>query len=454
MVMKKTWFAPLLCAALPALSLLGCGQAADPAATAPSPEAEATTQTEAKAEGAASAVSGDLEIQYFVGGYGDAWWKEMIAEFTKAYPEVNVKESAGSKINEQMRPRWIQGNPPDLVYIDGAGANERQMVEDGQLMDLTEWLKTAKNVDGEPILDHVIAAPDAYDGGTYYSIPLVFGSWGTFYDAAWFEQNGWDAPTDYESFLAIGERIQATGVSPYIHTGMYPYYIQGGLLNPAIVSANGDDASILKDMAELKPGVFRHEAVARALAQLVELRDKGYIDASSIALNHTDSQIQWLQHKAAFIPVGLWLENEMKKDVPEGFEFGFVPSITQAKGGKYVASSYTNTIAIAKKAKNPEAAKAFIEFVFKKQAALRWAELTGALMNWKTDLDASQASDVVKSAMKFYTSDQTVVTPVAVIDKDVQKAIEDALVALLNGDITPEEWMERVEGTAEAVRNQ
>lgn len=401
--------------------------------------------------GNAAKISGDFEIQYFVGGYGDAWWKEVIAEFGEKYPDLNIKQSAGSKINEQMRPRWIQGNPPDVVYIDGAGSNEVQMVKDDQLLDITEWLSSAQNVDGEKLTDNLIAQAQDYDGKNF-TLPLVFGSWGTFYDTALFEKNGWTAPTDWESFLAVSEKIKQAGISPYIHTGKYPYYILGGLVNSGIVAENGGDPAIVNDIVALKEGVFKSEPVMRALDKLVVLRDKEYLDKSGLALNHTDSQIQWLQHKDAFIANGLWLENEMKKDIPDGFKFGFIPSVMQSQGGKYIAIPYTNTIAIAKKAKNPEAAKAFLEFVFTKQSAVRWAELTGAIMNYKADLNTSQASEVVKMAMGYFNSDNTVVAPVVVLDADVQKVEEDSTVALLDGKITPEEWADRMEKAAAKSR--
>jgi N-acetylglucosamine transport system substrate-binding protein len=57
----------------------------------------------------------------------------------------------------------------------------------------------------------------------------------------------------------------------------------------------------------------------------------------------------FLQNKDAFIVNGLWLPNEMAKDVPAGFDFGFIPSITQEAGGKVVANTSTATVAIAKK---------------------------------------------------------------------------------------------------------
>ncbi|RLM59956.1 extracellular solute-binding protein, partial [Halorubrum sp. Atlit-9R] len=139
-------------------------------------------------------LTGDFEIQYFHGGYGDQWWKKVIADFQAANPELTVKESGGPKINDQMKPRWIGGNPPDFVYIDGAGLNDRQMVEDGQLEDLTEWLKDAKNIDGELITD-ILAQPAQQFDGKVYNIPLVLNSWGVFWNKALFKEQGWAEST-------------------------------------------------------------------------------------------------------------------------------------------------------------------------------------------------------------------------------------------------------------------
>lgn len=402
-------------------------------------------------DGGSEGLTGEFEVQYFVGGYGDTWWKHVIGEFQKQNPNLKIKQTAGSQINDQMRPRWIQGNPPDFVYIDGAGSNEAQMVTDAQLMDLTEFLKGATNGDGEKLLDIAIAQPTDYNGKNF-TMPLVFGSWGTFYDKAWFKQQGWETPTDFESFMAVSQKIKESGVSPYIHTGVYPYYINGGLVNSAIVSANGGDASIISRMASLEEGIFKSEPVMKALDRIVQIRDAGLIDPGAIALNHTDSQMSFLQHKAAFIPNGLWLENEMSKDVPDGFEFDFIPSVMQDKGEKFVAIPYTASVAIAEKAKNPEAAKAFLQFIFTKQFAVDWAEMTGAIMNVKADLENSTAGPVVKTAMNYFNSDNLVVAPALIVNADVETALQDSIIALLDKRITPAEWGERLEKAAAAAR--
>jgi len=464
---KRGMWLSLAALLLLSVGMAGCGGGSDKSgeSASPSPSASASVEPTASSSAPASeeaspsedagpTIAGDLEIQYCVGGYGDSWQKSMIAKFKEKYPDVNIKESAGPKINDQMKPRWIQGDPPDLVFIDCAGGLDvLQAIKDDQLFDLTDWFKTATNADGELISDILIAQPQQFDGKTY-TIPFAFGSWGTFYDQALFREKGWEVPTDFDSFLAVSEKIKAAGIAPYVHAGVYTGYFTGGFLFPAIVSANGDDPAILKDMADLKEGVFKSEPVMKALRQVVTMRDKGFIDNASGALNHTDSQMQFVQHKDAFIPNGLWVENEMKKDTPAGFEFGMIPSITQAPGGKYIANPYSSPIAIAKKAKNPDAAKAFVEFVYSKPAATEWAELTGALINIKVDLNGSKASALSMSASKYYASPDLVVLPAVSINADVTKELENATLALTYGKVTPEEWAERVEKASAKARAQ
>ncbi|MGZ9587030.1 extracellular solute-binding protein [Paenibacillus marinisediminis] len=400
-----------------------------------------------------SGTSGEFEIQYFVGGYGDAGWKRILAAFQKKYPDLKIKETAGPKINEQTKPRWIQGDTPDFVYIDGAGSNATQMVLDDQLMDLTDYIKQAKNADGNLILDELYLKPIDYSG-KIYTIPFVFGSWGVFYDQKFFDDNSWKAPADFEGFMSVSKTIKDSGkvTAPLIYTGMYPYYFHGGILDSAFVVNNNNDTSILKDMSALKEGVFKSDAVKKALDQMVAIRDSGIVDPASAAINHTDSQMLFLQHKNAFIPNGLWLENEMKKDVPADFQFSFLPSITQAPGGKSVAIPFTATVGISKKAKNPEAAKAFLEFLFQKESAIAWAEETGALSNLKVDLENSKASSLVKTAMKVYSSDQTIVAPFVELNADVDKVKQDSTLALMIGKITPDDWMNRMEEAAAKYR--
>lgn len=451
---KRQKIATLLAAASLLFTTAGCGSANNASPSPGGSTAPSQTPAEQSPSGSTSGtgeLTGELEIQYFVGGYGDKWWKQIISEFETAHPGLKVKQSAGSQINEQMKPRWIKGDPPDVVFIDGAGANETQMVEDDQLLDITSWISEAKNVDGEKIVDQLFSGPKDYDG-VNYSVPLVFGSWGTFYDAKLFKDKGWQVPTNFEEFMSVSKEIKAAGIHPFIHTGMYPYYLKGAFVDSAIVAANNGDPSILSRMEKLEEGIFQSEPVKKALEKLVQMRDAGFIDPASKAINHTDSQMTFLQHKNAFISNGLWVENEMGDNVPSDFEFGFIAALGIDPGQKSVVVPYTNNIAIAKKAKNVDAAKAFLQFIFTKQSAVKWAELTGVPMNYKVDLESSNAGSLSKSAMNYFMDPNTVTAPAITYDADVQKAFEDSLVALTAGEITIEQWGERLEAAAKKSR--
>lgn len=456
---KRNTSVALLATASMLAMITGCGDksataTSTPSATTAATKAPVASATPAPATPAAPAgLKGELEIQYFVGGYGDKWWKAIISEFEAANPGLKVKQTAGSQINDQMKPRWIKGDPPDVVYIDGAGSNEAQMVADDQLLEISDWIKEAKNVDGDKIVDNLFAKPKDYSGKNY-TIPLVYGSWGTFYDIKFFEDNGWKAPTNFEEFMAVSKQIKDSGkgVFPYIHTGKYPYYISGGFMDSAIIAANGGDPSILLKMEANEEGIYKSEPVKKALDKLMKIVNADFIDPASKAINHTDSQMMFLQHKDAFIPNGLWVENEMAGNVPDGFKFGFIASLGIDAGQKSVVVPYTSTMAIAKKAKNVDAAKAFVQFIYTKQSAVKWAELSGVPMNYKADLESSKAGSMSKAAMKFFLDPGTVTAPTVVLEKDVEEARNNALIALTTKEITPEKWIERMEAAAKKAR--
>ncbi|WP_026535803.1 extracellular solute-binding protein [Arthrobacter sp. H14] len=399
-------------------------------------------------------VSGTLEIQYFVGGYGDEWWKTVIADFEKEYPDVTVEQHSGPNINQEMQTRWISGDPPDVVYIDGAGISQTQMVEDGQLMDITEWIGGVEMPDGTSLSDSFIVPPDEYDG-KIYSLPLIFDTWGTWYDQAWFDENGWDVPKDFPSWMDSMEQIQKDeGIAPFITTGQYPYYFSRGVLYPAFASAGGD--RLLNAVIDGEEGVWKSDGVMTVMNRVKEMVDAGYVDQGFAGLSHTQSQSNFLQHDNAYIPVGFWLPNEMANDTPEGFEFGFIPSPMNAEGDPMVLVPDLRSMAIAEQAENPEAAKAFAEFAFQKQYAKSFAEMSGALINIE-GVDLSEEPNVpeyLKQANELINSGEVDVHhknhPMS---SDMELPIGDALVKFLLGETSVEQFTDEAASIAEQYRN-
>ncbi|MGV3489035.1 MAG: ABC transporter substrate-binding protein [Tuberibacillus sp.] len=438
--MRKQWLAWMLAVILVLGMLAGCSSKKDSGG--------------GSGKKGGGGLSGTLEVQYFVGGYGDAWWKDVIKDFKAKYPDLTIKEDAGPNVNTEMKTRWISGNPPDVVYIDGAGASETQMIEDGQLMDLTDWLKTIKLDDGTPLADSFIVAPSDYDGKVY-SLPLVFDTWGTWYDKAWFQQEGFDVPKDFDTWMASMKQIKdKTGIAPFVTTGKYPYYFLRGVLYPAFAAVGGED--LLNAVIDGKEGAWTDERVVGVMKKVEDMQKAGFIDSGFGALNHTQSQMNFLLHKNAYIPVGFWLPNEMKKDTPDGFDYGFVPSPLHDAGTPGVVVPDLRPLAIAKKAKNPEAAKAFVEFAFQKKYAQKFAEMTGAMMNMK-GVDLAGDDNVpgyLKTANDLINSGGVkVVNKAHPMSADLENPISDALVSFMLGKMDAKAFCEKAEAAAKKYRS-
>ncbi|MUK88959.1 extracellular solute-binding protein [Ornithinibacillus sp. L9] len=401
-------------------------------------------------------ISGDLEIQYFVGGYGDSWWKEVIADFQEEYPDVNIIEHAGPNINEEMRSRWVSNDPPDVVYIDGAGSSETQMVEDGQLMNLTEWVEGIELDNGDKLVDSFIVEPGKFDG-EIFSLPLVFDTWGTWYNKNLVGDGGYEVPTDFESFMSSMEAIKdGEGIDPFVTTGQHPYYFLRGMLYPAFGAAGGNE--LLADLITGQEGAWTSDTVLDIMKRVERMQKEGMIDSGVGALNHTQSQMNFLLGDNAFIPVGFWLPNEMANDIPEDFEFGFIPSPMQAEGEPYAIVPDLRPLAIAEEAENPEAAKAFVEFAFTREYAMSFSEHTGAIMNI-TGVDLTENDNVPgylteANAMINDPEQVQIYEKPHPMSADLETPISDALISLMLGNMTAEEFVEEAEKAAAQYRGE
>src|SRR5690625_2105202 len=108
------------------------------------------------------------------------------------------------------------------------------------------------------------------------------------------------------------------------------YYFLRGMLNPAFGAAGGDE--LLADLTTGEEGAWTSSVVLETMEKVQEMEEAGMFDSGVGALNHTQSQMNFLLHENAFIPVGFWLPNEMEDDIPDGFDFGFIPSPIQDAG--------------------------------------------------------------------------------------------------------------------------
>lgn len=455
--MTRSWISLLMGGAL-LLSLTACGGSGD-SETAATTAAQTAETASAAGDNAdfpgEGAVSGTLEIQYFVGGYGSAWWEWLVEAYKTEYPGVEVIVNAGSDINESMSTRWISGNPPDLIYLDGASVSETTYVEDDLLLDLTKWYQQLTMEDGSLLKDSFLVEPSNYDGRVY-AMPIIYDNRCVWYDAAEFEKNGWEVPADYDSWIRVMKQIkEETGIEPLGSTGVYPSVFMKGVLYPAFADEGGKD--FLMAIIDGEEGAWSSEECLTVMRKMQDIVEAGLIDPDFAGETHTESQMSFLNHKNYFVATGFWLPNEMKGSIPDDFVFGMIPTPMNDAGKAACTIPDIKTVGIAKEAKNPEAAKALLELMFSEESAIKMAELAGTSLNLKNiDYSGSDAVPEYLLAATEMLSDETRCEIVSIdhaMSTDLQNPIGDIINLLLMGEIDAEEFCRQAEQIAADYRS-
>ena len=388
------------------LSVAACGGG--------SSDGESKNNSTANSETPTSGGSGkktDFTLQIFTGGYGADMWEYVIRAFEADHPEYNVVANMSNTVNENMQDDWRDGNPPDFVFLDGT-LEKQAWLENDMLYDFTDWLKTA-TVAGEEnvkikdrMLTEYVHKYTGEDGKTItYGMPLVLSSYGMWYDNALFTQKGWTVPTNYSELSAWVDKNATAETAALIYPGVYSGYLVQGMILPALAEVGDefyDRVENARDAEVYTSAEFK--AVMNRFADIFGKNKKANSVADCLSLDHTRSQMQWLAHKAAFIPNGLWLRKEMAalNAIPEGFEMRYAPSALNVEKQIIVASSVT--CAVAKDAQNKKAALEFMRYLYRTDVVQKFAECTDSPSATNVELDESKVSEVLKYAQEVMSN--------------------------------------------------
>lgn len=453
--------------------LAACAPAAPTAAPTTAAPAAAATATSAPAAAAPDlpfkvaaealnplgVTNAEVDGVFFAGGFGDDYIKYAAKLQEKLHPGTTVKVQSIQKITEQLQPRFVAGNPPDV--IDNSGANQIKMadlVNDNQLYDLAELmnapaLDTPGKKFGETLLpgsqDSVI-----YDG-KQLGLNIAFTVSGIWYSKPAFEKAGYTYPKTWADMLTLSEQIKKDGkAAPWTYQGKYPYYIWGIVTQMLIYYAGGND--VLMKLDNLEPNAWSDPSVQRAIEDLYQLWDKGYILKGTAGLTHTEAQTEWLKGNAVFIPSGNWLENEMKTVTPPDFNMvvANIPGYADGKGDQNgVNASGGEPYIVPAKAKNPKQGMEFLRCLLSKDSAKYFAENVRAIMPVIGGTEGANLSEAVKSAVALAEGAKgaTVLWNLPNWYSAINKDLETYTGELMTGVKKPADFISAMQASADAV---
>ncbi len=397
-----------------------------------------------------------VEGVFFEGGFGRSYIDNAADYFRALHPENEMTVDGIQQVSEILRPRFIGGNPPDV--IDNSGAFHIPMdslVADDQLADLAPLMEApALDTPGMSFAETLFPGSQdngVFDGRQLY-LNIAYTVSGIWHSSTLFAEKGWEVPQTWDGMLALCETIKSDGIAPWTYQGRFPQYMVFGCLMHLVHKVGGIDT--IKAIDNLEDDIWKSAEVMQAISMMAQLAENGYIMPGTEGLSHTESQAEWLQGKAAFIPCGTWLENEMRDLIPENFDMVLTPvpgpdESSFASVGAWPGEPYI----VPKNAANVVGGMEFMRCMLSKANAQFFASQISAIMPVFGGSEGIELSTALASAL----------TVVEAADggfdylsrgwySDLWTGVKNATGELLTNRISPDQFAETVQEAADEVK--
>jgi N-acetylglucosamine transport system substrate-binding protein len=398
--------------------------------------------------------TGTLKVAAFEGGYGSEMYQQVVDAYKEVAPDVTIELTTSKTLAQELTPQVAAGDFPDVVIL-GQGAKEgftEGFIRDRGLEDLTSVLdETVPGEDttvGEKLTEGIVGNlnTNPYGDDQVYLMPMYASPTGLVYNKGLFEQKGWEVPTTWDEFFALGDQAKAEGISLFT-------YPTAGYLDSyffALLSSIGGD-EFYRDVVTYKADVWEQPDAREALELTTELLTD-YAAPSTVGYangqDFTKNQQTILDGTALFMPNGTWIANEMK-DAPrtDGFAWGLAPVPAIETGGERYLTTFVENAWVPSGATNKDAAKDFIAFLYSDKAAAIFAEtgaiqpitgLVDTLSGDSAEFYAAYSEPDVKALVGGFAATE----PVPGVD--LKATLFDTANSIINGTVTLDQWQDQV----------
>jgi raffinose/stachyose/melibiose transport system substrate-binding protein len=357
---------------------------------------------------------------------------------------INHRPIGNEEFFTVIRTALAGGEPPDILQYEGY-QQTRDFAAAGQLTDLTEWWNANK--------DRFALADAGARACTYqdkiYCVPYTYHTgFQIYYNPEILEANGIAVPTNYEEFTTALDTLKNAGVTPIALGAIDGWPAEHWYMN-FLVQRCGVETTY--KAIEQNGATFTDECFVQAAADLQSLAQNGYLSPGATSDDYGTAQALFLSGQAAFFQTGSWFASGWEQNPPK-FDVGIMPfpRMADAAFPNDVTGAVTHVFGIPTGAKNPEAAMAVLDWLASDDAAAIWAK-NGNMSLVEGAVDEN-APEVIKQLWAT-VGDASAALPW--IENELPPGVgEDKVysgtVALLNGDMTPEQFSQSIQGALEA----
>ena len=367
--MRKKLAALTMCAALAAGSLYGCAPEDGTSASAAAP-ASTEAQAESKGEETTAAAASNVEVnEDLEGDLVFAIWdnnlmdyidqNDMAGKFQEAYPNINIeveKIKDDSEYWNAMKMRASANQLPDVMFNKPFTLSRFK----DYLIDLSDLDATRNNE---------LAAGYGLDG-KILGIPMTAGYEYVYYWKDMFEEAGVEVPTTWDQLKEVSRTLQdyygkdnpdfmAIALGAKDEWPDYPFME----FMPALEGGNGQNWT---DMAKTDAPFAADTDIAKAYQKAYDLFTSGVFGKDPLGLGSDQATALFAQKQAAITALGDWGLQNIQNGTDDYSQLGtfYLPARNTESDPFRVIVQGDSFMGITTHSKNPEAAKAFVEWFY------------------------------------------------------------------------------------------
>ncbi|MGN1193573.1 MAG: ABC transporter substrate-binding protein [Dorea sp.] len=342
------------------------------------------------------------------------WVMETEEEYRKNLKRLNVTDELPAIITDlRMLPSYYQ-----------------MMIQEGRIEDLSGYIN--EDPEWKDMIEPAVLESCSEEDGSIYLAPIstaAFACSGVFWNQSLFEEAGIEKfPETWEEFWECCDRLQACGITPLaLHTEGTAWAPM--LLATAELSDTEEGAAFMK---ELYPETYQNESGLHLAETLKRLFRYTTDDAM-----HTDFDVaftNFVSGKAAMIPNGYWMIDQIPEDFAENVRFSPFP------GNKLISSPETFGWAVVSGYSDEvkEGAVTFLKF----RTLFNQEEKKELLKQ-----DGGNISQLLQDYIDAFTGDPQIVPNYQVKWNSIlqEETLGTCLPDLVQGKITEEEFVLRAD---------
>ncbi|NNG36848.1 ABC transporter substrate-binding protein [Nakamurella aerolata] len=385
-----------------------------------------------------------------VRGGQDQQIKKLNEEFQAKYPNIKIKRVSRSfdDLTKTLRLALTGNEAPDVVQANNTRSQMGEFVKAKQIINLDSYAKTygwdQRYPQSVRNASSYSADGKTFGSGSLYGLPQVGELIGVYYNTDKLAALGIQPPKTWAEFDAALAAAKAKGEQPLVlgNLDKWPAIHVFG-----VVQGRYTQAEQIRQLGFGQPGTdWNAEGNVKAAQQLKDWVDKGYLSKDVNAQGYDPAWQGFSKGTGVFLIAGSWLQSDLSKAMKDKVKF-MLPPPSEADGGKVVTTGATGLpFAITSKAKNPDAAAAYINFLTNENAMKVLAE-TGNLPI--VDTAKQKAPDAlgtdVFTAFDTVSTDDGLVPYLDWATPTMSDTLGAALQDLLAGRTSPEDTMKTLQ---------